>query len=308
MERGKGLKYRLLMGASRLIGLLPEWFVYGCQGRFITFVLYRLLRYRLKVVRRNLNRALPEKSRDELLTIEREFYAHLGEVVVDIVVMSSISREKMMARMNVENLEEHYAATEGRSWVAMMAHYGNWECLGTYSLHDERMQVAGVYHPLRDKAFDDFFYAMRARFDILPVRMNDVARFAVRHRDGYEGRPIAYGMIADQRPPREAEHRMYDFLGVPTAFFMGGEWLARKFSMPIFFLHVDKVSRAKYSCWFECIYDGVEEITEGEITRRYAERMEAMIRRKPHLWMWSHRRWKHIDIAEDEARAAQNTK
>ena len=51
-----------------------------------------------------------------------------------------------------------------------------------------------------------------------------------------------------------------------------------------------------------------EEIVEGEITRRYAERMEAMIRHEPHLWMWSHRRWKHIDIAEDEARAAQNAK
>ena len=308
MERGKGLKYRLIIGASRLIGALPEWLIYGCLGQFVSFVLYRLLRYRLKVVRRNLNRAFPEKSCEELLSIERKFYAHLGEVVVDIVVMASLSREDMMARLNIENLEEHFAATEGRSWVAMMAHYGNWECLGTYSLHDPRMQVAGVYHPLRDKTFDDFFYAVRARFDIMPVRMNDVARFAVRYRNGYEGRPIAYGMIADQRPPREAEHRMYDFLGVPTAFFMGGEWLARKLSMPIFFLHVNKVGRARYSCRFECIYDGVEEIVEGEITRRYAERMEAMIRREPHLWMWSHRRWKHIDIAEDEARAAQNAK
>ena len=112
MERGKGLKYRLIIGASRLIGALPEWLIYGCLGRFVSFVLYRLLRYRLKVVRRNLNRAFPEKSREELLSIERKFYAHLGEVVVDIVVMASLSREDMMARLNIENLEEHFAATE----------------------------------------------------------------------------------------------------------------------------------------------------------------------------------------------------
>jgi KDO2-lipid IV(A) lauroyltransferase len=89
---------------------------------------------------------------------------------------------------------------------------------------------------------------------------------------------------------------------------MGGEWLARKFSMPVFFLNVDKIGHATYTCNFECIYDGVEEVAEGEITRRYVEHLEVMIRRAPHLWMWSHRRWKHIDIAEDEARAAQNTK
>ena len=62
MERGKGWKYRLIMGASRMIGALPEWFLYGCLGRFVTFVLYRLLHYRVKVVRRNLSRAFPKRA------------------------------------------------------------------------------------------------------------------------------------------------------------------------------------------------------------------------------------------------------
>ena len=306
MERGKGWKYRLIMGASRMIGALPEWFLYGCLGRFVTFVLYRLLHYRVKVVRRNLSRAFPEKSIDELRTIERKFYDHLGEVVIDTIDMANISREDFASRLRVDNLTEHLAATTSRSWVAMMAHYGSWEYFGAYQLHDERAYMVGVYHPLRNEAFDDFYYNIRSRFGLQPVKMNDIARFAVKHRNGYEGRPIVYGMIADQRPPREAENRMYDFLGVPTAFFMGGEWLARKFAMPVYFMHVDRVGRAKYDCRWECIYDGAEEVAEGEITRRYAERLEAMIRREPHLWMWSHRRWKHIDIAEDDAFAAQN--
>lgn len=306
MGRGKGLKYHLIMVLSRAVGALPDWFIYDCLGRFISTVLYRVLRYRLKVVRRNLHRAFPEKSQDELRRIERDFYAHLGELVIDTIDMANISREDMAERLRVDNLDEHRAATTDRAWVAMMAHYGCWEYFGAYQLHDERAQVVGVYHPLRDKAFDDYYYDIRSRFTLLPVPMKDVARFAIRHRNGYEGRPVVFGMIADQRPPREAENRMYDFLNTPTAFFMGGEWLARKFALPVYFMHVAKIGRAKYSCTFECIYDGAEEVAEGEITRRYVERLDAMIRRAPHLWVWSHRRWKHIDIAEDEA--AQTTK
>ncbi len=308
MSSGKSLKYNLLMGASRAVGALPDWFIYGCLGRFISFVLYRLVHYRVKVVRRNLNRAFPDKSQAELRRIEQDFYAHLGEVVIDTIDMANISREDMMERLRVDNLAEHLASTAGRSWVVMMAHYGSWEYFGAYQLHDLNTQNVGVYHRLRSETFDQFYRTIRSRFGLLPVEMKEIARFAVRNRGGYEGRPIAFGMIADQRPPRESENRMYDFLNSPTAFFMGGEWLARKFSMPVYFMHVEKIGRARYSSTFECIYDGVEQVDEGEISRRYAERLEAMIRRAPHLWMWSHRRWKHLDIAEDEARAAQNAK
>ena len=38
---------------------------------------------------------------------------------------------------------------------------------------------------------------------------------------------------------------------------------------------------------------GEEEVAEHEITERYVRRLESMIRERPELWMWSHRRWKH---------------
>jgi len=34
-------------------------------------------------------------------------------------------------------------------------------------------------------------------------------------------------------------------------------------------------------------------MTEGEITRLIAEHTEREILQQPHIWLWSHRRWKH---------------
>ena len=308
MKRSDRIKYHLIMGFGRVIGALPDWFIYGCLGRFIYFVIYRVIGYRIKVVRRNLCRAFPEKNEQERRDIERNFYKHLAELVINIIDMSNISYDDLRDHLRMENIEQHRAETTGRSWVAMMAHFGCWEYFGAYQLYDERAQVVGVYHPLRNAAFDRYFYAIRSRFGLLPMPMKDIARFGIRHRDGYDGRPIVYGMIADQRPPQDDKNQTFDFLGCPTSFFMGSEWIARRLGLPAYFLRVNKVGRAKYSCRWECIYDGQEEVAEGEITRRYVEALDAMIRREPHLYLWSHRRWKHLDIAEDAARRVAKTK
>ena len=38
---------------------------------------------------------------------------------------------------------------------------------------------------------------------------------------------------------------------------------------------------------------GEEEVAELEITERYIRVLEREICAAPHLWLWSHRRWKH---------------
>ena len=38
---------------------------------------------------------------------------------------------------------------------------------------------------------------------------------------------------------------------------------------------------------------GEGEVAEHEITERYVRLLESEIRRRPELWIWSHRRWKH---------------
>ena len=105
--------------------------------------------------------------------------------------------------------------------------------------------------------------------------------------------PSDVTLIADQTPGWPEIQNWTLFLGQWTPFFMGMEKLALKFHMPVVFLDVHKVRRGYYEARFDLIYDGDEAVDEGEITRRYAERLEQMIRTRPELWMWSHRRWKH---------------
>lgn len=304
MKRSERIKYHILLGLCRAVGSLPDWLLYGGIGRMLYWTLYRVVRYRVKVVRSNLSHAFPEKGREELRRIERDFYRHLSEVFIDTISLSSITAGQMRERLQIDGLDEHLAQTAGRPWIAMMAHYGSWEYFGAYQLYDTASQVIGVYHPLHDKAFDAYYHTVRSRFGLLPVSKKELVRFCLRHRGGYEGRPLIFGMIADQRPPREEHRREFGFLNRPTHFYMGSDWLARRFALPVYFMQVQKCGRAHYRISFQRIYDGTEPVEEGTITQRYIDLLEQMIRRTPHLWMWSHRRWKSADLAEEAARKA----
>ena len=280
----------LLYAHNWLLGKMPDRYLYGLYLWSIYILLYRVLRYRKKVVRDNLEKCFPEKSEHERLDIERRFFLHLTETIVDTVTCAGTSRKRLQRRMDFIGLDEHLRETKGKNWIAALAHYGSWEYFGVYQLNTPD-QVVGVYHPITNKAIDDYFFKVRSRFGLRPVTMAGTLLYMVRHRN--DERKTNLGLIADQNPTVFAIDKWFDFLGRKTAFYMGTEKIALRLSLPVYFMHTKKIRRACYQAHFEMIYDGSERVQEGEITRRYVEMLERQIRMVPELWMWSHRRWKH---------------
>ena len=101
------------------------------------------------------------------------------------------------------------------------------------------------------------------------------------------------GLIADQNPPRRPDSHWFRFLNQDTIFFDGGEKLALKCRLPVYFVRLERRRRGCYEMSFVPIYDGEEPVGPNEITERYVRLLEAEIRRCPELWIWSHKRWKH---------------
>lgn len=284
----------ILWRMARLFAAMPYWFKFHVVENLLFFVLCYCLRYRMQVVRRNLRNSFPEKSDEELAAIRRRFYRTLAELIVDTIDLARLTPDKGRSILQVEGLEEHLRKVGGRDWIAMTAHFGCWEYCSYWGLYERSQMLVAVYHPLRSKVMERLYQRLRNYENSMTVAMKDSLRFYLRNRErGIEGKNLVMGLIADQNPPRRPDSHWFRFLNQDTIFFDGGEKLALRCNLPVYFVRMERLQRGRYQMSFEPIYDGVEEVAEYEITERYVRRLEAMICEHPELWMWSHRRWKH---------------
>lgn len=279
---------------ARLFAILPYWFKYYVVESVLFVLLCYCLRYRMKVVKRNLRHSFPEKSERELAVLRRKFYWTLSELFVDTIDLAHMTPAKGRRILKVKGLDEHLKQVEGRDWIALTAHFGCWEYCSFWGLYAPSQIVVAVYHPLENRLADLFYQRLRSGDYAVPVPMRESLRFYLRNREtGVRGRNLVMGLIADQNPPRRPDSHWFRFLNQDTIFFDGGEKLALRCHLPVYFVKMDRLRRGRYEMSFEKIYDGEEPVADNVITERYVRILESEILRRPELWMWSHKRWKY---------------
>ena len=280
----------LAIGILWLLSLLPLWAHYLISD-MMYLVLYRLIKYRQKVVRKNLESAFPEKSADDIRQIERDFYHWFCDYIVETFKMMTISEKEMRRRMVFKGTETiDRLVAEGVSCGVMLGHYCNWEWISTLPLAvSDKGICAELYHPIENPDFNRLFLYIRQRFRSVCIPMEETLRHIVKYQR--EGRPMVIGYIADQKPNWRNIHYWVDFLNHYTPVFTGSERIIKRTRQAFFYGDVRRIKRGYYECEFKLIERYSEQIPDYELTQRYMQELERSIRRDPAYWLWSHDRW-----------------
>ncbi len=290
--------YKLTYGAVKLLALLPFWALYGLSSA-MCFIAYYVVRYRRKVVWKNLRLVYPEMPEKELRQIERGFYRNLCDVFVEAVKLLHISDKQVAERIEIrggELIDE--CARRGRSAVVMLGHVGNWEWIPVVaSSTTEPVIFCQIYHPLRNKVMDRLMLKIRSRFGTESIPMKrTVRRLFEIERDGGH---FVCGFIADQRPFTQALHHWTTFLGQDTPYVTGGETIGDHVGAEYYYIDVEKPRRGHYRLTFKAIAP-IDDGKENPYTRAYLRMLEQTIHRDPTLWLWSHNRWKRKRASTNE--------
>ena len=286
------IRLEILWWICCAIAAMPYWVQYYLLQGFIYCIL-RLLRYRYKVITDNLRKSFPDRSDSELREIRHRFYSNLAEMIVNTVVQARMSDEECRRRLIFEDNDNVRKMFGDGSCISLTSHLGCWEFYGFWGIWLPNHVLVAVYHKIHNLVVDELYKRLRDHSCELPVPAHESLRFFMRYRHGYEGRNIVLGLISDQNPPRYSDSHWFRFLNRETIFFEGGEQIARKYKLPVFYVTQHKVKRGYYRAEFTLIYDGCEEAAPHEITERYVRLLERDITDRPEMWMWSHKRWKH---------------
>jgi KDO2-lipid IV(A) lauroyltransferase len=275
-----------------LISWLPLPVLYIFSD-FAFIIIAFLIGYRKKIVRQNLERSFPNKTKKELRKIELRFYRFFCDVFIETIYEMHCSKSEILKRMdfgNIDILLEQYA--KGKSPLLMTSHYGNWEWASALSLLlPSESPLYGIYKKVNNKKFDLFMQEMRKKFTGENVETQDLVRTMLRLKK--EGKLAMFGMISDQSPWIGNIHHWMNFLNQDTPVIIGTEQLAKKFDYPVFLMHIHRIKRGYYK--FENIPIALEPklTAEYEITEKYFRLLEEKINLAPEYWLWTHNRWKN---------------
>ena len=272
----------------RPVSLLPAWVLYGISDG-LYFVIYRLVGYRSGVVRTNIKNSFPEQDREKRLVIERQFYAHFCDLIVESIKAFSISKSELERRFVHRNpglLQQYF--DKGQHVTLVGGHSGNWElCAVSLALH-LRHQPLALYTPLTNKFMNKKITQSRSRFGLWMRNYQEAKKIVKAEGVG----PVVFIFAADQCPRTNQRPYWTEFLNQETGVQFGAEKFARDNQTPVVYGFIHKIKRGHYEMEYRPICDEPNGLEMGMISEAHTRMLEGDIRKEPAYWLWTHKRWK----------------
>ena len=282
--------YHILFFLLYLLSVLPMRLLYLLSD-CLFFPLFHIVKYRRKVVEKQLDECFPEKSMQERRAIERQFYHFFCDYLVEVIKLFSISKEEMMRRMKFFGIEQVREELKDKKFCFLyLGHYCNWEYIASLSYWLPEIHCGQIYHRIYNQAFDDLFLKLRGQFGGESILMKDTLRRILTLR-GQE-KKVMIGFISDQLPKWENMNHWTTFLNHDTSFFIGAERIAKQVDAALYYVDVERVKRGYYQVTFRLMTLHPKEYPDYELTDQYARLLEKSIRHQPAYWLWTHKRWK----------------
>lgn len=249
----------------------------------------RLLGLRRAATDANLAAAFPELEAPERDRLARGVYAHFGRVAVDSLRLTAGGPPAVLPHVRaVEGLELLRAAlARGRGVLMLAGHHGNWELAGAYA-GALGFPVAAVVKPPSNPWVAAYVERARRRMGIETIPMPE-ARQAV-PRALAEGKVV--GLVADQGAMRSSA--WVPFFGRPTQTAVGPGLFAARTGAPVLFGGFVAEADGRYRGYVEVLDEAPRGDAKSLVLRiatLFRQRLEAVVRRAPEQYLWTHRLW-----------------
>lgn len=286
------LYYYALLSLVKILSYIPFRILYILSD-ILFFPFYFIIRYRRKIVRKNLIESFPYKSIDEIIRIEKEFYHFFIDIFFESCKLISITPEEIKRRMKFTNIKiANEMLIEGKSISVFLGHYGNWEWISSISLWLYKNAVAvQIYHKLRNKSMNKIMKKLRERMGNIGVDMHKTVRFMA--DVATDNKPYMIGFIADQSPQKREVKHFIQFLNHKVPVLTGTEKATKHYGYNALFISMKRIKRGYYECEFTSLHDNPKSLPDFELTNLYFQRLEHEILQHPELYLWTHNRFKH---------------
>jgi Kdo2-lipid IVA lauroyltransferase/acyltransferase len=244
----------------------------------------------------NLQHAFPLRSRDECRAIARRMFEHFGRLLLALLKFSTLTPQQMMALVEFDGDERVRAAhLQGRGVLLFTGHFGFWEINAlVHALAIAPISV--LARPLDNPLLHELLEQVRTSTGNSVIYRRGAIRRVLRALASNQ----AVAVLIDQHM-LSADAVYVDFFNRPAATTSALAALAMKTGAPVVPVFALPLPGGR----FRMVYEHPVEPASGEgeqaireFTQRCTDVLEMYVRRYPDLWLWMHRRWRDVPVAD----------
>lgn len=251
----------------------------------------RVAGWRRGLIRRHLDRCLPEFEPARRRQLAHEFYSHLGQLVAEVVAQRFLTPAAFADRVRIENPEviaDVLASPSGRALI-LSSHHANWEWLLQRCSGAFEEPLTAAWKPTRKPALNRVLSAWRERCGCRMVRAKEL----VPHLLAQRGKVRLLAMLADQSPSiKNPQQAWIEYFDQPTAFFRGPGWIGAKMGYSVYLAAMRRERRGHYVVRFIEISAACKRSEPEQILAAYSAALESHVRQYPDQYFWAYNRWK----------------
>lgn len=285
------LIYRFTISLILFFNLLPRKNAISC-GKTLGTWAFLLSKDARKTTLRNLRSVFGKiKNEKELRKIAVKAFENIGKNAVDVARFRNLDPAKIDEIIKVEGINHFDSAYEkGKGVIALTGHIGNFELLAAYlSLKGYKVSVIGrdVYDPRLNKLL------IKNREAVGLENISSSADVKKIIKVLKTGRTL--GVLPDQDSTR-VKGIFVNFFGKVARTPVGPAFLHLRLNSPIIPMAILRNENEKYKITvkpgLKFQPTGDESVDIRNLTQKYTQVLEEIIREHPSQWVWMHKRWK----------------
>jgi KDO2-lipid IV(A) lauroyltransferase len=286
-----------LLAGFIIVPLLPRSAVVAF-ARAIGFLSYKLSKRDRLTAEANVRLAFGRDLTDEKLrAIVKESFLCAALVLLDLFWFSFRSRKRIAKYVRVE--DGHDWAYEGKPFLYLTAHFGNWEIFGQVVAFKSG-RLLSVAAPLDNPLADRTLNRMRSGTGQTIISKYGAVRGMLRHlkQNGL------VALVIDQNTLPKDGGCFVELFGVPVPMSMAAANLLLRCGYDSGFAYSAPDGKGYYDTRMIETFpaDECKGLTQEQLTARVAAALEKAVRLYPGSWLWAYKRWKYIPEGQDESK------
>lgn len=248
-------------------------------GKLVGALFYYIFQKRKKLAYKQLKKSFPNTNNKELLTILKKTHSHFGQMFLDALCIQKIIKNEKIKIINEKTLLNLKSNKEG--FILLTGHFGNWEIIPAW-MSKNNFNIKTVTQNQKNKGAQSFFNNLRQKNGFNPVSIHYSSHKMINFLK--QGNTLI--LASDQDAGKKGE--FINFFGRKASSPRGASVFYEKTKCNVVAAFCTK-EKLNYSIEF-IIIEPSKKYTS--IMHQFTELLEKKIKKKPHQYLWFHRRWK----------------